>query len=106
MATDKDHKFNTKEVEVLTVLYNNPGAQFTTYQLIQMLHPTVDPSSENHKKVFNEVAETTEELLMLDLVEGTRRKDNADRVFFSDLQLNRRGERKAIELKKKKPVIS
>ena len=38
---------------------------------------------------------------MLDLVTGTRLKDAAGRIMFSDLELTRKGEQKAIELKRK-----
>src|ERR1700722_20303789 len=99
MATKGEHKFNDREVKALLLLYDNPGAEYTTYTLTQRLHPTVVPGSDEDSKAFKEVAQTTEGLKLLNLVDGTRLKDGADRIYYSDLKLTRSGERKAIELK-------
>jgi hypothetical protein len=72
-----------------------------------MLYGIVDRSSEQYTKAFDEVVEATEELVMLELVDGTRLKDGASRIFFSDIKLSRKGQRKTIELKrqiKPKPI--
>ena len=93
----KTHEFSDEEAAMLLMIYNNPGAKFTTYGLAQALHPTEQASSDEFGKYYGEVRATSERLIMLDLVDGKRMKDGGGEIYFSDLELTKKGQRKAIE---------
>jgi hypothetical protein len=93
-------KFDVRDVAMLIVLYESPGANYTTYGLSQALHPAVDAASQrDFGKVYDEVRTTSERLIMLDLVDGNRLKGNDGGIFYSDLKLTKKGQREAIEVR-------
>jgi hypothetical protein len=98
-ATQKTQEvFSDKEVAMLVMMYNNPDANYNTYSLALALHPTEDPSSQEHLASYREVRATTERLVMLDLVDGDRHLDAGREIYFSEMKLTKKGVRKAIEV--------
>jgi hypothetical protein len=97
VASRGQKELSEKEVAVLELLYDNPGSNYNTYGLTQALNPSVDPSSQEFVKPYNEVRTASERLIMLDLVDGNRLKAGDNSVYFSDLKLTKKGQRKAIE---------
>lgn len=88
-----------KEVAMLVTMYKNPDANFNTFSLALALHPTEEPTSPQHVEDYREVRDTSERLIMLDLVDGVRHLDAGREIYFADMKLTKKGVRKAIEVK-------
>ena len=98
-------EFSDKEVAMLGMMYNNPDANFSSYSLALALYPTDEPSSSEHVTLYREVRDTSERLIMLDLVDGDRHLDAGREIYFSDLKLTKKGVRKAIEVKHSPDIV-
>ncbi len=93
--------FNQAQSSVLLELYDNPSASYTTYALVQILTPNTQMGTPNYEIAFNNTRAAIEELIVLSLVSGKRQK-GADGILFSDLKLTSKGEKIAIQERRKK----
>jgi hypothetical protein len=92
--------FKGKESAVLIELYEEPNASYSTYTLTQKLNPTIPMSTPEYESAFNNTREAIEELVVQSLAQGKRLK-GANGVYFDELKLTSKGEKAAIEEKRR-----
>jgi hypothetical protein len=97
--TVESNEFDEKEKAMLKALYEASDGTYSSYTLAQKLNPEVSPSAEDGRIAFEAVRDTTEGLIVRDLVRGERHT-GANGVYFDKLKLTPKGERKAIEAKR------
>jgi hypothetical protein len=92
--------FNDKESAALIALYEEPHLTHSTYSLTQKLNPTTQHSTPEYEAAFNNTRDAIEELVLQGLAQGKRSK-GANGVYFDDLKLTSKGERAAIQEKRR-----
>jgi hypothetical protein len=93
--------FKGKESAALIELYEEPNASYSTYTLTQRLNPTTPISTPEYEAAFNNTRDAIEELVFQGLAQGKRLK-GANGVYFDELELTSKGERAAIEEKRRR----
>ena len=96
MAKRISSVFDRMEAAVLVGMYGVEDGYFSTYTLAQSLHPEVRPGTAQAASAFRETRDAIERLIARGLVQETRNR-GADGVYFSSLELTRKGEQAAIE---------
>jgi hypothetical protein len=71
---------------------------------MQKLNPTIRMSTRDAETAFNNTRDSTEDLIVQSLVHGERLK-GANGVYFNDLKLTPKGERAAIQERRKIPEL-
>lgn len=92
--------FNDKESAALIALYEEPHLTHSTYSLTQKLNPTTPMSTPEYEAAFNNTRHAIEELVLQGLAQGKRMK-GANGVYFDELKLTSKGERAAIQEKRR-----
>ena len=92
--------FSQAEGTVLNTIWEKPNDDHTTHGLMQILNQNVRMNSPEEQKAFTATEEAVERLYELGLLQGTRLKDNAGRIYFSGLKLTRKGEQETIRYRK------
>jgi hypothetical protein len=88
--------FNERESAILIALYENPKASYASYTLAQTLNPTTESGAPDQEVAFTSTRDATEDLIAQGLVRGERLK-GANGIYFNDLELTPKGERAAIQ---------
>jgi len=92
--------FEKTQSSILIALYENPSQSYTSYTLARTLNPTTEMGTPDAGIAFTNTREATEELIVKGLVRGKRLK-GADGIYFNDLKLTPKGERVAIQERKR-----
>ena len=96
--------FKGKESAALIALYEEADASYSTYALTQRLNPTTPMSTPEYETAFNNTRDAIEELVFQGLAQGKRLK-GANGVYFDELKLTSKGERAAIQEKRRIPEL-
>jgi hypothetical protein len=95
------HAFKEQESAILIVLYEGPGASHHSYTLMQILNPEIKTGTPEYQEVFTSIRDTTEDLIVQGLVRGERQK-NLGGIYYNDLKLTPKGEKAAIQERRRK----
>jgi hypothetical protein len=88
--------FNKTESSILIALYEKPSAAYTSYTLAKTLNPATQMGTPDYGVAWTNTREATEELIVQGLVRGER-LECADGIYFNDLELTTKGEKAAIQ---------
>jgi hypothetical protein len=91
-------EFSEKEETVLQELYSVSDGSYNLYALAWRVYPQVQVGTAAAEEAFKDVRNTVEQLIARGIVRG-KRLTGADGIYFDELKLTAKGERKAIESK-------
>jgi hypothetical protein len=90
--------FDSEESAILIAMYAVENGTYSSYSLVQKLHPDATFGTEAGGAAFEKTRHVTEQLIVKGLVSGER-KAGADGVYFERLKLTAKGEQTAIQVR-------
>jgi hypothetical protein len=96
-------EFDGTEGDVLIALYKWPDVTFSSHTLTQRLNPNLQITAPEYRTAFAHVSSVIEKHIGRELIRGKRSR-NADGLFFNNLKLTNKGERAAIQVRKRQAL--
>jgi hypothetical protein len=90
--------FDAEETAILIAMYEAENGRYSSYTLMQKLHPDAKMGTEAAGVAFDKTRHATEQLIVKSLVSGER-QTGQNGVYFEKLRLTGKGEQTAIQVR-------